>query len=258
MDEMLAKPPSECCFRPGSQQVGTPRGNIRQIGGVDTYISIPPGSVPVNGNVLLYFPDALGLYENAFLMMDNFAAAGYLVLGIDYFAGDSVAKHTTTPLSDPTFDFGAWTQKHLHSSEQIAETWVKSVVEEFGGEGVKFGCVGYCWGARFVCRQLSIQGTCRVGVVAHPSFLKETHVKGVQAPLYIVAPADDELFPHEQRNRTQEILAKGEVHFSMQTYSRVGHGFATRANLEDPYAKWAKEQCFENFVAWLDYWLLKE
>lgn len=56
---------------------------------------------------------------------------------------DSVAKHTTTPLSDPTFDFGAWTQKHLHSSEQIAETWVKSVVEEFGGEGVKFGCVGY-------------------------------------------------------------------------------------------------------------------
>lgn len=38
----------------------------------------------------------------------------------------------------------------------------------------------FSWGARFVCRQLSIQGTCRVGVVAHPSFLKETHVKGVQ------------------------------------------------------------------------------
>lgn len=167
MDKVLAKPPSECCFRPGSQQVGTSRGTIRQIGGVDTYISTPDPSGITNGKVLLYFPDAFGLYKNACLMMDQFAAAGYLVLGVDYFNGvsltlekspvarrcrlmlmrgdkqDRVAKHTTTPLSDPTFDFEAWTQKHLHSSEVIAEIWVKSVVEEFAGEGVRFGCVGY-------------------------------------------------------------------------------------------------------------------
>lgn len=41
-----------------------------------------------------------------------------------------------------------------------------------------------------------------------------------------MAPADDELFPQEQRNRTQEILTKGETHFSVQVYSGVGHGFA--------------------------------
>ncbi|KAH0199009.1 alpha/beta-hydrolase, partial [Aureobasidium melanogenum] len=140
----------------------------------------------------------------------------------------------------------------------MAETWVQSVVAEYGKQGTKFACVGYCWGARFVCHQLSTQGICKVGAVAHPSFLKESHVEAVQAPLYIVAPADDELFPQEQRNRTQEILTKGETHFSVQVYSGVGHGFATRANLEDPHARSAKEQCFKNFVDWLDHWISKE
>ncbi|CAD0092405.1 unnamed protein product [Aureobasidium mustum] len=210
-----------------------------------------------NKNVLLYFPDAFGLYENAFLMMDGFAAEGWVVLGCDYFGGDSVAKHTTSPLNDPSFDFSAWTQKHLRSSEILAQTWIKAVVAEYGKD-TKFACVGYCWGARFVCGQLSERGVCKVGAIAHPSFLSEGHVAGVQAPLYIVAPSDDELFPPDLRNRTQEILAKGKAQFSMQVYSGVGHGFATRANLEDPHAKWAKEQCFKNFVDWFDYWLSRE
>lgn len=47
-----------------------------------------------------------------------------------------------------------------------------------------------------------------------------------KAPLYIVAPSEDDLFPPEQQNRTQEILTKGGKHFSMQVYSGVGHGFA--------------------------------
>lgn len=35
------------------------------------------------------------------------------------------------------------------------------------------------WGARFVCKQLSPAGICKVGAVAHPSFLKESDVFGV-------------------------------------------------------------------------------
>jgi hypothetical protein len=64
MNTMLAKPPSTCCFRAlegGSRHAGSLRGNIRQIGGIDTYISTPPDSVTANrsdGKVLLYFPDA--------------------------------------------------------------------------------------------------------------------------------------------------------------------------------------------------------
>lgn len=36
------------------------------------------------------------------------------------------------------------------------------------------------WGARFVCRQLSAQGICKAGAVAHPSFLKESDIFRVE------------------------------------------------------------------------------
>lgn len=97
MDKLLAKPPSSCCFRPAPHQLQTssPKGSIRKIGGVDTYISIPPTRDGENGSgsnkFLLYFPDAFGLYENAFLMMDSFAEEGWVVLGVDYFDGVSVS-----------------------------------------------------------------------------------------------------------------------------------------------------------------------
>lgn len=109
---MLAKPPSTCCFRApegASRYAGSPRGSIRQIGGIDTYISTPPDSVTANRSdekVLLYFPDAFGLYENAFLMMDSFAEKGWIVLGVDYFGGVSVSSFlfpvcVSSPLSSP-------------------------------------------------------------------------------------------------------------------------------------------------------------
>jgi hypothetical protein len=36
------------------------------------------------------------------------------------------------------------------------------------------------WGARFVCKQLSEDGICKVGAMAHPSFMNESHVSGVE------------------------------------------------------------------------------
>lgn len=96
MDQnILAKPSSTCCLR-GSRHVGSPKGTIQQLGGIDTYISTPEIASEGSGadrneieKVLLYFPDAFGLCENAFLMMDAFAAQGWVVLGCDYFGGVS-------------------------------------------------------------------------------------------------------------------------------------------------------------------------
>ncbi|KAI4851626.1 dienelactone hydrolase [Aureobasidium sp. EXF-8845] len=258
MDPLLANPPSTCCIT-GSLHPTTPQGKITKIGGVDTYI-VAPSSVIANGRVLLYFPDAFGLYHNAFAMMDAFAGKGYKVFGVDYFLGDSVGKHTTTPLDDPSFDFEAWAQTHLDSSAEIAEKWVEAVVEGYCEQGTKFACVGYCWGARMVCQQLSRQGHCEVGVIAHPSFLKESDKVTLLtrlAPLHIIAPTTDELFSPQQRARTEEILQQNGKGFSIQVYSNVSHGFATRANLEEPYVNWAKEQCFKSFIEWFDFWLEK-
>jgi hypothetical protein len=55
-----------------------------------------------------------------------------------------VGEYSTSPLEDPAFDFIAWTQKHLDSSAEIAEEWVKAVVEEYSEpKNTKFACVGY-------------------------------------------------------------------------------------------------------------------
>ena len=128
---------------------------------MDTYVSAP-SSLTANGNILLFFADAFGLCAKNFLIMDAFAARGYLVLGVDYFMGvrmevltvknsqliwriqDAVSKHTMTPLTDPNFDLKAWSQKHLESSEVITEKWVAEVQSQYGSTGgVKFACVGY-------------------------------------------------------------------------------------------------------------------
>jgi len=86
-DPVLAKPVDLCCLR-GSIHSGEVQGKITKVGEVDTYVAIPDTAAS-NGHILLYFPDAFGLHINSFLMMDAFAACGYLVLGVDYFLGVS-------------------------------------------------------------------------------------------------------------------------------------------------------------------------
>jgi dienelactone hydrolase len=88
MDPLLANPPSTCCIT-GSIHPTNPRGKITKIGGVDTYITTP-SAASSNGNILLYFPDAFGLYPNAFAMMDAYAKKGWKVLGVDCFSGVSI------------------------------------------------------------------------------------------------------------------------------------------------------------------------
>lgn len=102
---------------------------------------------------LLYFPDVWGFFNNGFLVMDAFAQAGYLVLGLDYFRGDPVWKHrksrgdTTT---EPEFDYEAWKAKHMAYSDERVPVWVNEVKAKYGKEGTKFACVGYCYGAPYV------------------------------------------------------------------------------------------------------------
>jgi hypothetical protein len=46
---------------------------------------------------VLYFPDVWGFFANAFLIMDGFADAGFLTLGMDYFQGVSDKSSSETP-----------------------------------------------------------------------------------------------------------------------------------------------------------------
>lgn len=84
-ENYLAKPSGQCCLQ-GSLHEGEPRGEHKVIAGIDSYITRPHPS-RANGHILLYYPDVWGFFQNGFLIMDGFADAGYLVLGLDYFRG---------------------------------------------------------------------------------------------------------------------------------------------------------------------------
>ena len=81
----LAKPSGLCCLE-GTIHKGESRGSWETIADVETYVSTPPKN-KANGHVLLYFPDVWGMFPNGLLVMDAFADAGFVTLGLDYFRG---------------------------------------------------------------------------------------------------------------------------------------------------------------------------
>jgi len=96
LNPTIAKPSDACCLK-GTLHEGQPRGKITTISGVETYIAEPPMD-KANGHVVLYFPDVWGFFTNGFLVMDGFADAGFLTLGLDYFQGVS-NKTSADPLA---------------------------------------------------------------------------------------------------------------------------------------------------------------
>lgn len=139
----LAKPPGDCCLK-GSLHDGEPRGTIETVEGIETYVVHPPAGKS-NGNIVLYFPDVWGFFKNGFLVMDGFAEAGYLTVGLDYFRGDPVWKHrkdrhdTTT---EPDFDYEAWKKRQQDFSAESVPRWVDAVKTKYGATGTKYACVG--------------------------------------------------------------------------------------------------------------------
>jgi hypothetical protein len=84
-DRVVAKPSGMCCLK-GFLHQGEPRGSYEDIADIPSYVS-KPNSSRSNGHILLYFPDVFGFFPNGMLIMDAFAEAGYLVVGLDYFRG---------------------------------------------------------------------------------------------------------------------------------------------------------------------------
>lgn len=48
------------------------------------------------------------------------------------------------------------------------------------GKTPKYFCVGYCFGAPYVCNELA-KDTVTAGAFAHPAFLKENHFEKIQS-----------------------------------------------------------------------------
>ncbi|KAL6859862.1 hypothetical protein ACO1O0_003886 [Amphichorda felina] len=249
----LAKPIGKCC-RQGTVHRGDARGSWEVISGVETYLSKPPEG-RANGHVLLYFPDAWGLFPNALLVMDAFADAGFLTLGLDYFRGDPIWKHLQDPpgAENNDFDYEAWKDKHTAFADEAAPKWAKDVAERYRNGDAKFFCVGYCFGAPYVCDELA-GDTVTAGAFAHPAFLMDHHFENSKKPMFLSCCEVDPTFDGPSRRRALDILQGGEKTYHYQLFSGVQHGFAVRGDPDDPYQRWVKEQSLAGIVGWFNYW----
>ncbi|KAH8816644.1 hypothetical protein F5884DRAFT_662720 [Xylogone sp. PMI_703] len=235
-DGYLAKPSGACCLK-GTIHKGEPRGTFATIADVETYITTPPKDKE-NGNIIFYFPDVYGIFTNGQLIVDGFADAGYLVLALDYFRGDPVWKHRKDRLdnSDPTFDYEEWKRKHTAFANVAVPKWVKAVTEQYGKPTTKYACVGYCFGAPYVCDQLA-GDVVTAGAFAHPAFLKEHHFFNLKSPLFLSCSEIDHTFDTASRRRAIDILQSEKKTYQVQLFSGVEHGFALRGNMDDPYER---------------------
>ena len=150
----VAKPSGDCCLK-GHLHTGNPKGQIERITDVDTYI-IHPDPSKDNGHIILYYPDVFGLFTNGLLVCDELASYGYTVAAIDYFDGDPIYMHregVKTPSKD--FDFDVWKEKYHKFAEAHIPAWYSAIKEKLAKPETKFACVGYCFGAPYVCWSLS-------------------------------------------------------------------------------------------------------
>ncbi|KAL2846450.1 Alpha/Beta hydrolase protein [Aspergillus pseudoustus] len=230
--------PSGPCYLKGSLHDGTPRGYFDTVTDVETYISRPKEEY-ANGHIFLYFPDVWGMFPNGLLIMDAFADAGYFVLGLDYFRGDPVWKHRRNrhDQSNPNFDYGAWKKKkHMEFADEAVPKWIDEVKRKYGQLSTKYACVGYCFGAPYVCNELAKE-TVAAGGFARPAFLREDHFTKVTKPLFLSCSEEDHTFDQDSRRTALDILQSGRKTYHLQLFSGVEHGFALRGNMKNPYER---------------------
>ena len=72
----------------------------------------------------------------------------------------------------------------------------------------------------------------------------------ITGPLSIAAAESDQIFPAENRHKSEATLRETGLPYQINLFSGTEHGFAVRANLEVKEQRWAKEQAFCQAVDW--------
>ncbi|KFA69890.1 hypothetical protein S40285_07927 [Stachybotrys chlorohalonatus IBT 40285] len=246
---MASNPPGECCTK-GTLHKGTPRGESVKIdGGIEGYLSRPQGKTK-GDTAILYMPDIFGIWPNSQLMADTFADRGYTTLVIDMFNGDQLPPKLPEGLNLMDWFSNGSDGKNPHTPNEIDPVIVKGLQHLRSLGAKRIGAVGYCIGAKYVIRHF--KDGIDVGFVAHPSFVQKEELEAITGPLSIAAAEFDDIFPQDKRHESEETLAKVGQPYQINLFSGVHHGFAVRGDPEVKLQRYAKEQAFDQAVAWFD------
>ncbi|KZT02071.1 alpha/beta-hydrolase [Laetiporus sulphureus 93-53] len=249
MDFTIARSPGQCCIKT-VEHTGTARGTIEKVADVNTYIA-HPANLDESRRIILFFADVYGpFFLNSQLIMDYWASQGYLVLALDYFEGDPVQNHLDEVGPNYSIEFDFVPGKMVRA-KQLAPAWLDAVREKFGTSKTQWMAVGYCFGAPFVMDCLAMDWI-TAGACAHPAVLKDHHFQDMKKPLLLSCAEVDHTFPLEFRRRAEDIMIDKKATYHIQVFCGVTHGFALRGNVNDPVAKWAKEQSAKTIGSWFD------
>lgn len=243
---MASNPPSTCCTKVVFH-TGEPTGQVITLAGLPTYVT--KNYSTESTKFLVIFGDIYG-YKliNTQLVADTFASLlGYPVIMPDI-------------LNDDPFDFtkeeiGIWFARH--PVDGTIET-MKKFFQEFQKIHQKIDFiagVGYCFGAKYLSHYLTKDSFLPfdVGAFAHPSFVSEEELAAISKPLIISAAETDSIFSVELRQKSESILREAKIHYQIDLFQGVEHGFAVRGDLSNPVVKYAAEKALTDQVAFFKF-----
>ncbi|OBT50816.1 hypothetical protein VE04_08436 [Pseudogymnoascus sp. 24MN13] len=245
---MISLPPAACCAK-GTLHEGTTTGTMEKIGDIDVYFARPASNS--TEKAVIIFGDIFGIYQNAKLVADNFAARGLLTIVPELMDGDTLS---TDDFDSKNVDIPAWVQRHPPDlvdpivAKVIAHLRETLKVERIAG-------VGYCFGAKYVVRNLKGEGLLDSGYLAHPSFITTDEFWAITKPVSIAASEIDSIFTQKNRYDAEKILIDLKIPFQINVYGGVDHGFALRADMSVKKNLYAMEDAFKQAVAWFENWL---
>lgn len=156
---------------------------------VDAYFARPADNS--TENAVLIFGDVFGIYQNVKLVADSFAARGFLAVVPDLLDGDTMSIED---FDNKNVDFPGWLQRHLPDA---VDPIVEKVIAHLRGtlKVKKIAGVGYCFGGKYVVRNLKGEGLLDSGYLAHPSFITTEEFQAVTKPLSIAASGKPPCIP---------------------------------------------------------------
>ncbi|RYN33164.1 hypothetical protein AA0114_g12005 [Alternaria tenuissima] len=231
---------------------GQPKGEIKNISGIEMYHTYPDHRSKTNSsNAILFISDIFGipLLQNK-LLADSYARAGYLTVIPDLFAGDAIPSD----IPESQLNLTAWFPNHQPANvEPVIEKTIAYLRDDLGIQTI--GAVGYCFGGRYVARFLAEGKGVDLGFTAHPSVLSNAEIAQIVNPISIAAGELDATFNITQRYDADRLLTGNNVTYEQTLYSGAPHGFGVRVNANIPRQKYAKQSAYIQALKWFDFWL---
>jgi len=234
----------QCC-EPAPPQAGVDVcvGGLETLQHLTAYVTGSPHAK----TAVIFASDILGFETpNLRKLADKVAAAGYFVVVPDYFYGEPFIPESGEVVKD-------WLKRH--GAEKGFEDSTK-IIEVLKSRGIStIAAAGFCWGAKVVV-ELSKGEDLKAGILLHPSLVTVDDIKGVKAPLAILAAENDKVTPPELVEQFRAILsAKPEVDSFVKIYPGVAHGWTVRYSENDEVAVKNAEEAHAKMLEWLNKYL---